>query len=83
MSFWLPDTYNENDFYDIVRSVGGDMVEQVSLIDEFYHQKKQRTSHCYRLVYRHMEKALKQEEVNIIHKEIEKEAIHTLQIEMR
>ena len=31
MSFWLPDeTFNPSDFYEIVRSVGGDIVEQVS-----------------------------------------------------
>lgn len=33
MSFWLPQDreYSENDFYDIVREVGGDIVEQVML----------------------------------------------------
>ena len=33
LSFWLPsggdDEYSENDFYDLVRSVGGDVIEQV------------------------------------------------------
>ena len=63
--------------------MGGDLVEQVHLVDEFHHPKKQRTSHCYRLVYRHMEKALKQEEVNTVHKQIETEASQTLQVELR
>ena len=58
-------------------------MEQVHLIDEFTHPKKQRTSHCYRLVYRHMEKALKQEEVNIVHKQIETEATQSLGVEIR
>lgn len=83
ISFWLPDSYNENDFYDLVRSVGGDLVEQVDLVDEFYHPKKQRNSHCYRLVYRHMDKVLEQEEVNTVHKQIETEAIQTLGVEIR
>ena len=34
LSFWLPPgsakEYSENDFYDLVRSVGGDIIEQVS-----------------------------------------------------
>lgn len=34
LSFWLPqgqeDRYSSNDFYDLVRSVGGEVVEQVS-----------------------------------------------------
>lgn len=37
MSFWLPpnltiDTFMSNDFYDLVRDVGGDIIEQVSIL---------------------------------------------------
>ncbi|XP_063132478.1 phenylalanine--tRNA ligase, mitochondrial isoform X6 [Rattus norvegicus] len=40
ISFWLPsENYTENDFYDIVRTVGGDLVEKVDLIDKFEHPK--------------------------------------------
>ncbi|KAG9356065.1 hypothetical protein JZ751_000909 [Albula glossodonta] len=40
ISFWLPEGgYSENDFYDLVRSIGGDLVEKVSLIDKFTHPK--------------------------------------------
>ncbi|GAA6075103.1 phenylalanine--tRNA ligase, mitochondrial, partial [Tachysurus ichikawai] len=40
ISFWLPDEgYTENDFYDLVRSIGGDLVEQVTLQDQFTHPK--------------------------------------------
>ncbi|OBS64078.1 hypothetical protein A6R68_07383, partial [Neotoma lepida] len=38
ISFWLPsESYTENDFYDLVRTVGGDLVEKVDLIDKFEH----------------------------------------------
>ncbi|XP_063779155.1 phenylalanine--tRNA ligase, mitochondrial isoform X1 [Pseudophryne corroboree] len=38
ISFWLPsEGYLENDFYDLVRSVAGDIVEEVSLIDQYKH----------------------------------------------
>ena len=56
---------------------------QVDLIDEFCHPKTKRTSHCYRLVYRHMEKTLTQEEVNKVHKEIEESASEQLGVEIR
>ncbi|TSK16041.1 Phenylalanine--tRNA ligase, mitochondrial [Bagarius yarrelli] len=40
ISFWLPaEGYTENDFYDLVRSIGGDLVEKVTLQDQFAHPK--------------------------------------------
>ncbi|KAJ9589668.1 hypothetical protein L9F63_017112 [Diploptera punctata] len=85
ISFWLPEdgSFTSNDFFDLVREVGGDIVEQITLVDNFTHPKTQRTSHCYRIVYRHMEKTLTQQEVNTVHKQIEKEAAHKLNISIR
>ncbi|KAK2534135.1 Fars2 [Columba guinea] len=38
ISFWLPsETYSKNDFYDLARTVGGDLIEKVVLLDEFTH----------------------------------------------
>lgn len=85
ISFWLPDNdrYSPNDFYDLVRTVGGDLIEQVNLIDNFKHPKTGKTSHCYRIIYRHMERTLTKEEVNLIHKKIEDDAKELLGITIR
>jgi phenylalanyl-tRNA synthetase alpha chain len=56
---------------------------QVTLVDRFVHPKKKLTSHCYRLVYRHMEKTLTQDEVNSVHKEIENAAKEQLKVDIR
>ncbi|RVE59083.1 hypothetical protein OJAV_G00200830 [Oryzias javanicus] len=92
ISFWLPDTkdsqdgsesFTENDFYELVRSIGGDLVEKVTLIDEFTHPKTGRRSRCYRVVYRHMERTLTQEEVGLVHQQIERMAEAELGVQGR
>ena len=84
VSFWLPDeTFSENDFYDLVRSIGGDLVEQVELFDTFYHPKKKLHSQSYHITYRHMDKTFTQEEVNAIHKKIEEAAVDSLKVVIR
>jgi phenylalanyl-tRNA synthetase alpha chain len=87
ISFWLPkdhvDNFSSNDFYDLVRDVGGNLVEQVKLYDQFYNKKTGRYSHSYRIVYRSMERTLSQSEVNEINNEIIRKATQLLKIEIR
>lgn len=85
ISFWLPENvdFSSNDFYDLVRNEGGDLVEQVQLIDNFTHPKTKKISHCYRIVYRHMEKTLTQDEVNVMHQKIEDAAKSKLGVTIR
>lgn len=72
MSFWLPEdgSYSSHDFYDIVREIGGDIIEQILLKDEFIHPNTKKTSHCYNIIYRHMERTLTKREANQIHDKI-------------
>ncbi|XP_011309084.1 probable phenylalanine--tRNA ligase, mitochondrial [Fopius arisanus] len=85
LSFWLPENseFSPNDFYDLARDIGGDIIEQISLIDNFTHPKTNKTSHCYRIVYRHMERTLTQKEVTEIHSEISRNAAKLLNVTVR
>ena len=64
ITFWIEDSFNENEFFQLVRGVSGDLVETVELIDEFTHPKSQRKSQCYRVNYRHMDRSLTNEEID-------------------
>ncbi|KAM3840355.1 phenylalanine--tRNA ligase, mitochondrial isoform 1-T7 [Vipera latastei] len=84
ISFWLPsEKYCENDFYDLIRSIGGDMVEEVKLIDVFTHPKTKRVSHCYKITYRHLERTLTQKEITNIHQTIQKSVVQEFGVDGR
>lgn len=80
IAFWINDNYNVNDFYNIVRESAWEIVEDVKLIDTF---KKNRTSHCYRITYRHNSRSLTNEEVDILQQKIRNEVSSKLQVELR
>ncbi|KAF8419607.1 hypothetical protein BGX38DRAFT_1252014 [Terfezia claveryi] len=79
---WRP-AVHENDIMEIVRSVVGDLVEDVVLKDEFTHPKTKRASRCYRVHYRSLERTLTTEEVNAKHAELEKALKEALGVEIR
>lgn len=61
------DDFFENDFYDIVWNIGGDIVENVELFDDFVYFKIKRKSKVYCIIYRYMERSLIKSEVNEIY----------------
>lgn len=83
MSFFIPSDFSENDFYDIIRSHGGILIEDVQLTDSFTNPKLNRTSHTYRITYRPPDRVMTKDEVNIIHKGIEADATKHLNVEIR
>lgn len=93
VSFWLPSTsadggntmgnFHENDVMEIVRSVAGDVVEDVRLIDEFTHPKTGRRSMAYRIVYRSLERTLTNEEAKTFHDGVRDALVKQLGVELR
>jgi len=64
IAFWTKDGFHENDFYELVRGIAGDLAEQVQCIDQFTHPKTGRESRCFRITYRSMDRSLTNAEVD-------------------
>ncbi|KAK7567295.1 hypothetical protein IWX92DRAFT_353953 [Phyllosticta citricarpa] len=74
---------HENDVMEIVRQLAGDMVEKVTLTDEFMHPKKMRKSMTYRIVYRSLERTLTRGEVFELHTMIKDRLVRQFGVEIR
>ncbi|KAI4287042.1 MAG: hypothetical protein L6R35_003705 [Caloplaca aegaea] len=97
VSFWLRSSSNsaggglqsnaqdfhENDVMEVVREIGGDLVEDVRLFDEFQHPASGRKSLCYRINYRSLERTLTNAEANEMHERVKKDLVQKLGVEMR
>ena len=81
IAMWVPESFNENDFMQVVRAVAGDIAETVEVIDEF--KKNDRTSLCFRINYRHMDRNLTNEEVDKMQFELRDEVVKQLNCELR
>ncbi|KNC78331.1 hypothetical protein SARC_09236 [Sphaeroforma arctica JP610] len=72
VAFWLPEDgqFVDNDFFEMVRTEAGDLVEKITMVDEFVHPKTNRTSKCFRITYRSMERPVANAEVNLIQERV-------------
>jgi phenylalanyl-tRNA synthetase alpha chain len=81
ITFWLSETFSYNDMCDIIRSeTEEDIIESVELIDEY---KTEKTSHCYRITYRHNSRSLTNEEINLTQTRIREKLVLKLKVILR
>ncbi len=74
ISFVVSKTFTPNDYFDLVRDIGGDLVEEVELLDKYENDDKfgsDKMSYAYRIVYRSIDRTLTSEEVDLMHKKLE------------
>jgi phenylalanyl-tRNA synthetase alpha chain len=83
ITFWVSERFTENNFCEVVRGVAGDLVEEVKLIDDFTHPKTGRTSNCFRISYRSMDRSLTDEEINGLQEEVRRQVAEKLGVELR
>ena len=86
ISFIVNKDFIPNDYFDLIRDLGGDLVEQVELIDKYEDPKKfgpDKTSYTYRIVYRSMERTLRSEEVDAIQDKVYEQTAEQFGAELR
>ncbi|CAM9797023.1 unnamed protein product, partial [Pylaiella littoralis] len=84
VTFWLPeDKFHNNDLFEVVRDVAGDLVEEIQLLDDFIHPKTQRRSRCFRITYRSMDRSLTNEEVDRLQDVVRERITRRLKAELR
>jgi len=83
IAFWVPENYEENDFFELARGIAGDLVEQIECIDEFTNPKTGKSSKCYRTTYRSMERSLTDDEINALQNKLRDDAAEILKVEVR
>jgi phenylalanyl-tRNA synthetase alpha chain len=84
ISFWAnKDKYSYNDFCEILRESGGDLIESIELKDEFIHPKTQRQSYCFRIIYRSNDRTLTSEEIDQIQNVVREKIVFELEVELR
>ncbi|KAK5576897.1 hypothetical protein RB653_001834 [Dictyostelium firmibasis] len=85
VSFWIEDesNFHENKFYEFVRESCGDLVERVDLVDKFTNKKLNKTSHCYRIHYRSMDRNLTNEEIDLLQFNLREKLENHLSVKLR
>ncbi|MEK9173425.1 MAG: hypothetical protein AAB594_02550 [Patescibacteria group bacterium] len=76
ISFVVEKSFAPNDYFDLIRDLGGDLVEEVSLLDKYENPEKfgaDKISYTYRIIYRSNERTLTIEEIEPIQTKIEAE----------
>ena len=74
ISFVVSNDLVINDYFDLIRDVGGEIIEAVELKDKYENKEKfgeGKTSYTFGITYRSLERTLTNAEVNNVHSEVE------------
>lgn len=86
ISFVVAKNFIPNNYFDLIRDIGGDLVEEVQLLDKYEDIEKfgaDKTSHTYRIVYRSNERTLTSKEIDVVQDEIYKQTAKQFLAEIR
>ena len=86
ISFVVGRDFVPNNYFDLIRDLGGNLVEEVKLIDKYEDAEKfgpDKISYTYRIVYRSNDRTLVSEEVDRIQDQIYRQTVEQFKAELR
>lgn len=86
ISFVVDVSFIINDYFDLIRDISKEVVEQVEVVDRYENKAKfgeRKISYTFRITYRSLERTLTNEEVNKIHKEVEERTVSEFGAQIR
>ena len=86
ISFVVNSGFVPNNYFDLIRDIGGNLVEEVQLIDKYEDAEKfgnNKTSYTYRIIYRSNDRTLVSSEVDKIQSEIYSQTTEQFNAELR
>ncbi len=86
ISFVVDKNFIPNDYFDIIRDIGGDLIEQVELLDKYENTEKfgaDKLSYTFRITYRSLERTLTNAEVSTKHAKLEEKTESDFKAEIR
>ncbi len=85
ISFVVPKSFVPNNYFDLIRDLGGNLIEEVKLLDTYTDPAKfgDKISYTYHIVYRSNERTLTSEEVDVIQKNIYEQTKQQFNAEIR
>lgn len=86
ISFIVNNDFVPNNYFDLIRDLGGDLVEEVQLLDKYENVEKfgaGKVSYTYRIVYRSNERTLTTEEIDPIQDKIYKQTAEQFKADLR
>lgn len=86
ISFIVKNDFVPNDFFDLIRDLGEELVEEVTLLDKYENEEKfgqGHISYTFRLAYRSLKRTLTNAEVNDLHAKLEDKTMADFGAEIR
>src|SRR3990167_7641738 len=86
ISFVVSKSFTPNNYFDLIRDVGGDLVEEVKLLDSYENAEKfgaDKMSYPYRITYRSNERTLESAEIDPLQAQIYEQTAKQFGAELR